>query len=359
MIKKVFTAILCLTLVLTLGGCSLSNRPTSVDADSEVTSSKEEPVVKSYINPLTGIDNLSEGTIDRRPVAIMVNNITQAQRVQTGLGGADIVYETEVEGGVTRLMAVFKDFSKASQVGTIRSARYPYVDLALGHDAIYVHCGQDPTYCKPHLNDIDDLSIDTNSPGAKRIKNGLATEHTLYVFPEKLWPALASKFKSTVKNTSWQNFAKEDETVTLTGGRADRVTVPFPILKTVFDYDKTTGLYTRLSQNKVLKDYVTGKPITVKNVFVLMTNIADYPDHYHRKVDLVGGAGYYVTNGTYTKIKWQKGSSTSPIKITDESGKEIEVSAGNSWVCIANTATCKPVMESAEPTATTSTPSNP
>ncbi len=352
MIKKVLAAILCLTLVLTLGGCSLSGHPTSVDADSELTPSEQEPVVKSYINPLTGIDDLSEETINARPVAIMINNITQAQRVQTGLNDADIIYETEVEGGVTRLMAVYKDFSKTNQIGSVRSARYPYVDLALGHDAIYVHCGQDPTYCKPHLNDIDDLSVDTNSPGAKRIKNGLATEHTLYVFGNKLWPYLASKFKATVANTPWQNFAAEDETVTLTGGGADRVEIPFPILKTVFNFDKETGLYTRFSKGQQLKDYVTGKAISVKNVFVLLTNIEDYPDRKHRKVDLNGGEGYYATNGTYTKVKWKKGSSTAPIKITDENGKEIKVSAGKSWVCIANTATCKPVFESATPTET-------
>ena len=44
------------------------------------------------------------------------------------------------------------------------------------------------------------------------------------------------------------------------------------------------------------------------------------------------------------------------VQITDENGKEIKVNAGKSWVCIANTATCKPVFESSEPTTTTSNP---
>ena len=80
----------------------------------------------------------------------MINNISVAQSVQTGLSKADIVYETEVEGGITRLLAVFQDITAAEKIGTIRSARYPYVDLAMGHNAIYVHCGQDGTYCEPH-----------------------------------------------------------------------------------------------------------------------------------------------------------------------------------------------------------------
>lgn len=73
----------------------------------------------------------------------MINNISTAQPVQTGLNKADIIYETEVEGGITRLMAVFQDITTAEKIGTIRSARYPYVDLAMGHNAIFIHCGQD------------------------------------------------------------------------------------------------------------------------------------------------------------------------------------------------------------------------
>ena len=362
MFKRILAVLLCLSLVFALAGCSFSKHPGSVDADSDIEITSEEPKVepkKSYINPLTGLDDLNEDNINTRPVAIMVNNITQAQAVQTGLNYADIIYETEVEGGVTRLMAVFKDLKSAKQIGSVRSARYPYVDLALGHNAVYVHCGQDPTYCAPHLKDIDDMSVDTNSTGAKRIKNGLASEHTLYVFGNELWPAIASKFKTTTtSNTPWQNFAAEDETVALAGGAADRVEIPFPILKTVFNFDAQTGLYTRYSKGSAMKDYVTGENIKVKNVFVLMTSITDYPDGKHRRVDLTGGSGYYVTNGTYTRIKWSKGAASAPIKITDENGANIKISAGKSWVCIANTSTCKPVFESSAPTQTAQTTSN-
>lgn len=351
MLKKVLALILCLTVIFSLAGCAFSRNPGDVDADSDITILDEKDKEESLINPLTGIKDLTKENHNKRPVAVMVNNITQAQAVQTGLNFADIIYETEVEGGVTRLMAVFKNFENAKQIGSVRSARYPYVDLALGHDAIYVHCGQDPTYCAPHLKDIDDMSVDTNSMGAKRIKNGLASEHTLYVFGNELWPALASKFKSTSENALWQNFAKEDEKVTLSGGAADRVEIPFPILKTVFEYDESTGLYTRYSRGNILKDYVTGESVRVKNIFILLTSITDYPDGKHRRVALESGNGYYITNGTYMPIKWKKGNSKASFKFTDEGGAEIKVSAGKSWVCIANSSTCKPVMQSSQPTS--------
>ncbi|MBO4433121.1 MAG: DUF3048 domain-containing protein, partial [Clostridia bacterium] len=265
-----------------------------------------------------------------------------------------IIYETEVEGGITRLMAIYKDLSAVGQIGSVRSARYPYVDIALGHDAIYLHCGQDPKYCKPHLKDIDDISVDTATPGARRIKNGLASEHTLFIFGNEIWKTVASKFKTKSKATAWQNFASEDETVTLTGGAADDVEIPFPDLKTVFKYDSSTGVYTRYSQGNVRKDAVTGEDVTVKNIFILMTSITTYPDGKHRRVALDGGTGYYITNGTYTPIKWEKGEATAPFKFTNEDGSELKVSAGRSWVCLPNTATCTPVMKAAENKDTTS-----
>lgn len=359
MLKKVLALIVVLSLVLSLAGCSLFGKGDYYSSEYEYlddTSDKEDEPVEVYkTNPLTGIKNLTDDNINNRPVAVMINNIKPAQSVQTGLNSADIIYETEVEGGITRLMAVFKDFNSVGQLGSVRSARYPYVDLALGHDAIYVHCGQDPTYCAPHLKDIDDMSVDSGSTGAKRIKNGLASEHTLYVFGSELWPALASKFKSTVSsNTLWQNFAAEDEKVTLSGGGAIKVTVPFPSLKTIFEYDDTTGLYTRYSNTDLRKDYVTGENITVKNVFVLLTTITTYPDGKHRRVALTGGDGFYATNGTVTPIKWQKNGERAPIKITDQNGGQIKVSAGRSWVCIPNSSTCKPVFEAPQPTTTTS-----
>ena len=360
MFKRISVLCLCLVMILPFSGCNLLKNPSVVDADSDslgIYDDDNEPIEvkeEKFTNPLTGIKNLPKANYDIRPVAVMVNNISIAQPVQTGLNAADIIYETEVEGGVTRLMAVYKDFSVVGQIGSVRSARYPYVDLALGHDAVYIHCGQDPTYCAPHLKDIDDLSVDTGTTGAKRIKNGLASEHTLYIFGNEVWPTIAQKFKTETTNTLWQNFAAEDEKVTLTGGAADKVEIPFPLLKTVFQYDNATGLYRRYSKGNEMKDYVTKESVTVKNIFILLTSISDYPDGKHRRVDLTGGSGYYVTNGTVTEIKWQKGNAKSPIKITNTDGKDIKVSAGKSWVCIPNSKTCKPVFEGAQTTDATS-----
>ena len=332
MCRKILTLILAV-LMLTFVGCGSGDKKDEKPNESEPSELVSQ--TGEYINPLTGVEGISKEKAQDKPVAIMINNLSIAQPVQTGVAKADIVYETEVEGGITRLLAVYQDISKVKKIGTVRSARYAYVDLAMGHDAIYVHHGQDPIYCAPHLKDTQAFTLSTNNAGLRE-KNGLASEHTLYGYGEKLWKSLVDKGFNTKKEnaTTWQTFADEKTAVTYESA-AKTVSVPFSTsYKSVFKYDEKSGKYIRFFKDTERKDYYTGESEYFKNVFVLSTNISDYPDGKHRKIDLSSGSGYYCVNGTYTPIKWSKGNSSSPFVFTTEDGKTLTVNQGNSWVCI-------------------------
>lgn len=350
MFKKLIPLFLCLCLILCGVGCGKKTDNLSVDKGDEPSApveveSKPEPTVA--VNPLTGISDISPEKAKQRPVAIMVNNISVAQPVQTGLNQADIIYETEVEGGITRLMAVFQDFSRVEKVGTVRSARYVYIDLALGHNAIYVHHGADMNYAYPYMiKNTDRFEVNENNGGA-RISNGKAREHTLYAYGDKVWKNITEsdrKIENT-KSATWQNFAAEDAPVTLDNA-ATSVSVPFSgSYKTTFKYDAASGRYVRYYNGTERKDYVTGESVTVKNVFVLNTTMSHYPIQKYRKISLDSGSGYYFVNGTYTKITWSKGSGSAAFVFKDANGNPLTVNPGNSWVCIADKNTSQPVIE--------------
>lgn len=348
MSKKLLCVFICLLAVLTVG-CSKKPESLSVDREedppvSSDVSSVVEPVFA--LNPLTGVTDLDPEMEGKRPVAVTINNISVAQPVQTGIGNADVVYETEVEGGITRLVAVFQDTTKIDKIGTVRSARYAFIDLAMGHNAIYVHHGQDGTYAQPHLKDVARFVVSENAGGA-RIKNGLAREHTLYAYGDNLWSAIKNAGIKTenTKNGTWQTFADEETVITL-ANTATSVTVPFSgSYKTAFKYDAATGKYIRYFNSTERKDYVTGQSEYFKNVFVLMTYISNYSDGYHRNVSLSSGDGYYFVNGTYTPIKWSKGAASNGFKFTNADGTPLTVNAGNSWVCIANKSTSQPAIQ--------------
>lgn len=343
MLKKLIPIFLCLCLALSVG-CSKKTETLSVDKGDEPSSVVEETNT-NVVNPLTGLKDVTSEQAENRPVAIMVNNISVAQPVQTGLNKADVIYETEVEGGITRLMAVYQNIAEVEKIGTVRSARYVYIDLAMGHNAIYVHHGADEVYAGAHLKDADNFVLDTNNAGA-RISNGLATEHTLYAYGDKLWNNITASDR-TIKNkntATWQNFADEDSSVAL-DYTATNVSVQFSgSYNTTFKYDSATGRYERYYNGTQRKDYSTGETVTVKNVFVLNTDMGHYSDAYHRKIDLNSGTGYYFVNGTYTPITWSKGADSNSFVFKKSDGTDLTVNAGNSWVCIVDKAQSQPTI---------------
>ena len=95
---------LCLSLAACRGGDDTVS--SSTEASSDVISSEEskEPEVKYEVNPLTGLETLTAEEVALRPVAVSVSNIKVAQTIQTGVGNADIVFETVTEGSKVKLL---------------------------------------------------------------------------------------------------------------------------------------------------------------------------------------------------------------------------------------------------------------
>ena len=339
--------ILCLVLALTLMLTACAKKKDTKKDKNKDTDTKTEEVQDlpetptGFINPLTGERSLeTEAQTQLRPIAVAINNISGAQKVQTGLNSADIVYETYVEGGITRLLAVYKDISKAGELGTVRSARYDFVDIACADDSLYVHAGIDPTYCAPYIRKLglDSKNMLENSyyGYAYRLSNGLALEHTLYTTGPKLAAMVADKgIRSTVNSTHaapWQNF--NETAAPLPGGSATTISAKFSgSYKSTFVYDAATDSYNKQNHN----DWRSGAAVNVKNVVVLFTDLS-YRDSsgYRVKVGLSGGSGYYFSNGTFQQINWTKGGTYDRFKFTDINGQPLAYNPGNTWVCIVS-----------------------
>ncbi len=325
--NRFLSIILTACAILTLVSCSKDLPPVS----EEQTSS--EPAVKEVVlNRLTGLPLENEDAAKSKPVAIMINNITTAQKVQSGIENADIVFETEVEGGITRMMAVFADISVVKgDIGSVRSARVVYPHIALGLGAVYFHAGLDKTYCGPEMTKIGINSVDINTHAkySFRKKNGLSSEHTLYTNAELLQKAVKDfKFGDATKSEPFANFTKDDETVTPAGSSAINVSVPFSsAYVTKFTYNETSGKYDKTKPSGSCKE-------SYKNIFVLKTAMSHYPNGKHRKIDLTSGSGYYISNGAVEEIKWTKGNASDPFVFTKADGTTLTVNAGNSYVGI-------------------------
>ena len=150
MARRILVLFLVIWLICALPGCgkaSIEQEPETPPPAEEPEPRPEpepEPYVPSGINPLTG-EPMESRYENNRPVAVMLNNLKAAQP-QLGISQADIIYEVPAEGGITRMLAVYQEPGSLGLVGSVRSARQYYWEIAQGHDAVYIHAGASPEF---------------------------------------------------------------------------------------------------------------------------------------------------------------------------------------------------------------------
>lgn len=297
------------------------------------------PADGTHIDPLTGTA-VGEAEAERRPVAVMLNNITVALP-QQNIGAADVLYECQVEGYLTRLMGVFNDYADLDAIGSVRSSREYYIDFAANHDAIYVHAGGSEEAYRNlktrKINNIDAVNDGYVSGCFYRDPNRLGRmgyEHTLVIDGDKIDEAIAIKGYRTTYAKSFDNplqFVGEGQIIELTNGtKAKQLTVKFGAHTTQLVYSASQNRYMRWQNSEKHIDGVTGEQLGYENVIVLFCPYTLTQDDYnHIEVTSTGsGKGYYLTGGKKVDIRWSKSSGDSQVRLTYTSGKELTLTPG-------------------------------
>lgn len=333
-LKKGFCAVLAIALLaLSAAGCGNTQSYETTPANENTTEAK---VDFGKRNPLTGLDDLDASAVGKRPVAVMVENHPQA-RPQWGLCSPDIVIEGLVEGGITRMMWLYSDISKAPKIGPTRSARHDYAELAKGFDAIYVHFGGSSygyaTIKNEKIDALDGRIYEKKYFGRDKSR-GVASEHTAYTTGELLSKGIADKnFRTDVLESYKAPFQFTADKKVLTGGGCNAVRIAFSKNYThIFKYDAEDGLYYNYLNDKEMKD-ADGKTMAVANVLVLYTEVAPMNDKEgHVDWDLSGGKGVYCCGGKYEKITWTKGGAGNRLIVKASDGKELQFNPGKMWI---------------------------
>lgn len=318
----------------------------AVSAAAPEVAEEPEPYIPSGTNPLTGLPMEPEYE-NLRPVAVMLNNLRAAQP-QLGPSLADIIYEVPAEGGITRMMALYQTLEGegVGNLGSIRSSRPYYIELALGHDALYVHAGGSPeAYSDIAAWGVDNMDGVNGGSDAKIFwrdaerRKTMGYEHSLLTSGENILEYLAQGRFSTEHRSNYtygQKFV-EDGTP-LNGSPAQHVRVKFSQYKTgTFDYDAQSRKYLVGQYGADYVDGNTEEQVTVTNLLVLETNISVIAgDSYGRmKVKTTGaGDGWYCCGGKSIPIRWSRANKNSPFAYATQGGTPLNLERGNSYVCI-------------------------
>ena len=309
--------------------------------------SRDIPIIGKFISKVVHEEDKSLNVLDpdsnARPYAVMINNHPEARKYHSGLQEAYLTYEIIVEGGMTRLMPIYKGVD-VGKIGSVRSARHYFLDYAMENDAVYVHWGWSPMA----ESDIKNLGINNinglNYEGTYFYRDRslpVSLEHTGYTDTERIQNGIKKLgYRNTTGKDLLLNYSIDEIDMSKLEGAtvANNITINYSSsIVTSYKYDENDKVYYRSVNGAPHKDYVTGNQYYAKNIIVYQ--ISNYTlagdDKGRQDIDNLGsGDGYLISNGYAVPIQWSKSSRSAQTKYTYLDGKEITVNDGNTYIQI-------------------------
>ena len=327
----------------------------------------------TFLNVLTG-EPATRDISDTRPIAIVVDNISNAYKNQTGLDQADVLYEALVAPGITRFLMVTADYTLLDSVCNVRSGRDYHMDFAAYHNAVLVcHGGSNTSnydfftlaaerygsrwgfidtefekwfYMKEygdiygtvaHYGDRKDLAYDT-------VFKPAALTALLSSGESKFATQGHGRLDGQTKESL--HFVEYGTAKDLNGASsATEITLSFRCEnafgeKSVsYVYNAAEKKYLRSQDGKAHTDAQTGKQLAFTNVITLFTEvkavstgIASDPQMtlVDTKTDGAKGYGYYFTDGRVIEIRWSADGERLRLEETD--GSTLTMNTGNTYI---------------------------
>ena len=289
------------------------------------------PTASPDLCPLTGVAAKPGEQIHRAPLAVKIDNIDLA-RPQAGIDKADVVVEELVEGGLTRLMAVFQ-CDGASNLGPIRSARTSDADmLALLHGSVFGYSGANPAAIPPvrrHGNTV--LIPFDNLPQYFHRVSSRPAPHNVFSDTETILKAGLSRRKNL---TAPQPLFTYGDVSTMATPAA-RVSMSWPDASAAWRWNGTAWLRTQNGTPDVLTNgaRVKADNVIVMQIHIAGTGIRDVAGNASPlDVTIGSGKAWVFRDGSVVAGTWHRPAIGSALRFVDASGAAIALHPGRTWI---------------------------
>jgi hypothetical protein len=339
--RRAFAASLAVTALLGTAACTGDSKPkqsastSATQSPSTSPSSSAAPPKPAPKNPLTGI-----GAVPKAPVIAVKIDDTDGGRPQRGINKADVVYIEAVEGGLTRLAAIFA--TNQPVVGYVRSTRPSDPDLLLQYGKITeaYSGGAHDSLPRVRRSGITSWSNDAGAPYYFRSPH--SGDHG-YINLALDLAKVAKKTKSPrAKSIGWTFQASDaglptgkgtDVRTTVTGSSSHGTSVEFRYSYKLKKYIRYIN-----GQRQVAAD---GSPVTATNVVVQECRIVAHPEDS----DVLGNPSqftYTVGTGDVSVFRhgkringtWSRPRLLGPTTLRMNNGKALPLVPGNTWVVL-------------------------
>ncbi len=307
------------SVALALTSCSTEPTPPTTAVTPSATSSAR-PGEAEARSPLTGLPITSQ-TAARTVFAVKVEN-TEGGRPQRGVGDADLVVEEPVEGGLTRLAAMYQS-KYPSSVGPVRSTRTTDIGLVEPLDAPIVTSGM--SWQAQRVIDRAGVTIITEP-------NAAFTRDADRVAPYDLFVDLAKVRKEHKPDPPTQSYLPFGDAETLKGR---------PVRSADITWLSAAEHWTFLPRTKKWRRSAPGGGVfNARNLLVLrvrerMLNERDSAGTRVPEALTTGrGRGTLLTEDQLVRVRWSKAGPSAPYKLTSGSGAALTIPSGATWISL-------------------------
>lgn len=323
--------VLCAFAVLALfvGGCTKSQpapAPTTA-APSPSPSPSPSPPPPTYA-PLTGEEVDDE--IGRPILALKIDN-APAALPPDGLQAADVVIEEEVEGGLTRFLALYHS-TLPKQVGPIRSGRESDAEILPPYEPVLGYSGAaNPVQRMLRSADITFFEEGEAGNSFFRVSDRRAP-HNLFARPESLIQAGDDLPVPDATEPIWTY----EDSAPSGGDKIDSAALRFsPYLSAAWTWNK--GAWER-EQNG--RGHVTAadKQLKADNVVIMRVETStggrrDSSGNPTLTLEVVGrGSATILRDGKAYKARWRKDDVDEHFEWRDADGEPFTLKPGKTWV---------------------------
>ncbi len=304
------------------------------------TSSTTTTVVHQVsVAPLTGLADPSGASLKRPALSVKIENTPDALP-QWGVDQADVVYEEIVNGGITRLLAVFNSHAP-QKVGPVRSVRPTDTQIVWPIGGIFAYSGG-AAYAIASISTAPVKQVDESSAGTAMFRDPTRyAPHNLY----GVAPGLFAFGGTPTPPPALFTYRTGAETLPSTVVKS--FVVPFPSIYAVtWTWDPSTTSWDRTLFGS---PDVTGTGVreSPKNVIVMWVNYVNGIGTMSSYADLQGsGPAAVFTDGREVKGVWSRGASKSDIlQYRTTAGTTITLTPGQTWVEVLDAGVAVPVTK--------------
>lgn len=334
-----------------------STNPTqsgTVSGNTAVNGEDELPPREGMVRSRLTNEWVEQQVADTRPIAVMIPNEKNALP-QYSLSAASVLYEANVEGQMTRLMAIYEDWQSLGKIGNIRSLRSYYAYWAFEWDAFIVHVGGpffiNDLISQPDTNNIDETSsldqkafyrtsdrpvphnaytsgtmlLDVINRKDYDLEYRGLTDQNHYCFTSKTAPNTLEQYGDAAQSASYIDMSS-----------------CYPLTRCYFEYEESDGLYYRFQHvsgdsDGPHVDAATGEQLAFKNILVQYIHYEDLglkEGYLAFQCHDTTMDGWYFTGGKGIHVTWEKTSDYGATRYYDDNGEEIVLNTGKTMICI-------------------------